>query len=94
MKNKILFLLFLIIVFLVGIYVVSTFNKNRNIYERLDGYNLSEHEIEYDIYNMDEDDKKYKSGKKICRYAQPPNGEKSILPKILQKVLKGILKGF
>ena len=51
-----------------------------------DGWGLVE--IEFDLYGLDNNDKKYKSGKKICRFAQPPNGGKSILPKILQKVLK------
>ena len=51
-----------------------------------DGWGIVE--IEFDLYGLDSNDKKFKSGKKICRFAQPPNGGKSILPKILQKVLK------
>ena len=49
-------------------------------------------DIEYDNYKWKDprmkNKGKYKAGKKLCRYIQPPNGEKSIIPMILKKLLK------
>jgi len=44
-------------------------------------------DISYDIYEG-VGDKKVKTGVKTCRFMQPPNGEKSMIPKILMKLLK------
>ena len=66
----------------------NTITREKIYYDKPldDGWGVVE--IEFDLYGLDSNDKKFKSGKKICRFAQPPNGGKSILPKILQKVLK------
>ena len=44
-------------------------------------------DIEYDIYEG-KADKKNKVGIKTCRFAQFPNGEKGVIPRILQNLLK------
>ena len=48
-------------------------------------------DIEHDNYKWKDprikNKGKYKAGKKLCRYVQPPNGEKSIIPIILMKLL-------
>lgn len=49
-------------------------------------------DITHDVYKW-KDPKirnkgKYKAGVKTCRFAQPPDGEKSIIPSILRKLLK------
>ena len=43
-------------------------------------------DITYDLYEGD-GDKKRKSGERVCRYAQFPDGEKGIIPRILQTLL-------
>lgn len=42
--------------------------------------------ITYDVFDVI-DDKKTKVGEKMCRFAQLPNNQKSILPRILMKLL-------
>ena len=59
-------------------------------YDNLPGYTYSD--IEYDIYKTEtlpgrKKTIKKKIGVKTCRYAQLPNGEKSILPQILMGLL-------
>lgn len=44
-------------------------------------------DITYDVYEGAGDAKK-KVGERVCRYMQPPNGEKGIIPRILMKLLK------
>jgi DNA polymerase elongation subunit (family B) len=44
-------------------------------------------DITYDVYEGI-GDKKVKTGEKSCRYVQPKNGEKGIIPRILLKLLK------
>lgn len=44
-------------------------------------------DISYDVYDI-VDDKKVKVGEKVCRFVQPPNGEKGVIPRILMKLLK------
>ena len=44
-------------------------------------------DISYDIYSG-VGDKKTKVGERVCRFVQPPNGEKGIIPRILMKLLK------
>jgi DNA polymerase delta subunit 1 len=44
-------------------------------------------DISYDVYDY-VDDKKVKVGEKVCRFVQPPNGEKGVIPRILMKLLK------
>ena len=53
-------------------------------YDNLPGYEYLT--ITYDVYEG-EGDKKRKVDEKHCRYAQFPNGEKGIIPRILQKLL-------
>lgn len=53
-------------------------------YNNLPGYDYVD--ITYDIYTGT-GDKKKKTGEKVCRYVQFPNGEKGILPRILMKLL-------
>lgn len=43
--------------------------------------------ISYDIYEG-VGDKKKKVGERVCKYAQLPNNEKGVIPRILQKLLK------
>ena len=57
----------------------------RHEYENIDGYHYID--IEYDVYQGLDTDKK-KVGYKVCRYAEPDNGDKSVLPRILRKLLK------
>ena len=57
----------------------------RHEYENLEGYHYID--IEYDIFQGVDDDKR-KVGYKICRFAEPDNGDKSVLPRILRKLLK------
>lgn len=54
-------------------------------YDNLPG--ISYVDITYDIYSGSKESKK-KTGEKICRYAQFPNNEKGVLPRILQTLLK------
>ena len=54
--------------------------------------NIGYIDIDYDILINDPEDKrkhpkKIKAGKRVVRYAQPPNNEKSTIPKILMKLL-------
>ena len=57
----------------------------RHEYENIEGYHYID--IEYDVYQgLDTD--KIKVGYKVCRYAEPDNGDKSVLPRILRKLLK------
>jgi DNA polymerase elongation subunit (family B) len=44
-------------------------------------------DISYDLYEQCGDEKK-KVGEKVCRFMQPPNGEKGIIPNILMHLLK------
>lgn len=60
----------------------DTINKE---FDNLDDYNYND--IEYDVFMGIGDDKR-KIGYKICRFAEKKNGEKSVLPRILQKLLK------
>ena len=41
-------------------------------------------DVPYDVY----DKEKNKVGERICRYVQPANGEKGLIPQILQKLLR------
>jgi len=54
------------------------------IYDNLEGYSYVD--ITYDIYTGTGDDK-VKTGEKVCRYAQFPNEDKGVLPRILQTLL-------
>jgi len=54
-------------------------------YDNLQGYHYID--IEYDIFEGLDDDKK-KIGYKVCRFAEADNGDKSVLPRILRKLLK------
>ena len=54
-------------------------------YENIEGYHYID--IEYDIFQGIDDDKK-KIGYKVCKFAEPDNGDKSLLPRILRKLLK------
>ena len=51
----------------------------------IEGYHYID--IEYDIF-QGVDDEKRKVGYKVCRFAEPDNGDKSVLPRILRKLLK------
>ena len=53
-------------------------------YDNLDGIDYVD--ITYDIYSG-VGDKKEKTGETVCRYAQFPNDDKGILPRILMKLL-------
>jgi DNA polymerase elongation subunit (family B) len=44
-------------------------------------------DVSYDLYEQDGDEKK-KVGEKVCRFVQPPNNEKGIIPNILKHLLK------
>ena len=69
-----------------GIYEEEPYKNTINEeYNNLEDYNYND--IEYDIFEGVGDDKR-KVGKKICRFAENKNGEKSVLP----RVLKGLLK--
>ena len=54
-------------------------------YDNLPGYEYVD--ITYDLFKGKGDDKK-KIGEQTCRFAQFPNSEKGLLPRILQKLLK------
>ena len=54
-------------------------------YENIEGYHYID--IDYDIFQGVDDDKR-KVGYKVCRFAEPDNGDKSLLPRILRKLLK------
>jgi DNA polymerase elongation subunit (family B) len=54
-------------------------------YDNLPGYEYVD--ITFDLYKGKGDDKK-KIGEQTCRYVQFKNGEKGLLPRILQKLLK------
>ena len=67
--------------------------KGKYIYDNLEGYEYIN--IEFDIfdYRRPENNPKAKAektkiGKKICRWAQLPNNQKSIMPAILEELLK------
>jgi len=53
-------------------------------YDNLPGYEYIN--ITYDLYEG-EGDKKHRVGERVCRYAQFPEGEKGVIPRILQKLL-------
>ena len=53
-------------------------------YDNLEGYSYVD--ITYDIYTGTGDDK-VKTGEKVCRYAQFPDNEKGVLPRILMTLL-------
>jgi DNA polymerase delta subunit 1 len=60
----------------------DTYNEK---YNNLPDYNYTD--IEYDLFvGVDKD--KRKVGYKVCRYAEKKNGEKGVLPRILQDLLK------
>lgn len=48
---------------------------------------LKYEDIAYDLYEQDGDEKK-KIGEKVCRFVQPPNGEKGVIPNILNNLLQ------
>jgi len=54
-------------------------------YDNLDGFEYVD--ITFDLFKGKGDAKK-KIGEQTCRYVQFPNGEKGLLPRILQKLLK------
>ena len=56
-----------------------------NEFDNLDGFHYID--IEYDIFQGLDDDKK-KIGYKVCRFAEADNGDKSVLPRILRTLLK------
>ena len=67
--------------------------KGEFIYDNLEGYEYIE--IEYDTYEYRRPEnnpkgraEKTKVGRKICRWAQLPNNQKSIMPSILEELLK------
>ena len=60
-------------------------------YDNLPGYEYND--IEYDLYREEQvpgrkEKKKVKCGIKVCRFVQLPDGQKSLLPRILQGLLK------
>ena len=64
--------------------------EGSDTYDNLEGWDYLE--VEYDILRPDPKDKRKHpplrpAGKRICRFAQPVDGSKSTLPKILQKLL-------
>uniref|UniRef100_A0A6C0BXL4 DNA-directed DNA polymerase n=1 Tax=viral metagenome TaxID=1070528 RepID=A0A6C0BXL4_9ZZZZ len=64
--------------------------KGEFVYDNLDGYEYVD--IEYDTYKYMRKTaasatEKVISGKKVCRWAQFPNGEKGIMPSILEELL-------
>ena len=64
--------------------------EGSDTYDNLEGWEYLE--VEYDILRPDPKDKRKHpplrpAGKRICRFAQPLDGSKSTLPKILQKLL-------
>jgi DNA polymerase elongation subunit (family B) len=65
-------------------------NAGRFVYDNLDGYEYVD--IEYDTYKYSRKSptsaaEKVISGRKVCRWAQFPNGEKGIMPSILEELL-------
>ena len=69
-----------------GIYEDKPYKDTINSeYDNLEDYKYNN--IEYDIFEGIGNDKK-KIGKKICRYAENKNGEKSVLPRVLVGLLK------
>lgn len=78
---------------LTGDLIKETGKKDKDgnfIYDNLDGYEYVD--IEYDTYKYTRKTpasafEKVISGKKICRWAQFPNGEKGIMPSILEELL-------
>ena len=61
------------------------------MYDNLEGYQYVD--IEYDMYeyksmNGKKKEEKVLIGKKVCRFAQFPNGEKALMPSILTELLK------
>ena len=64
--------------------------EGSDTYDNLEGWEYLE--VEYDILRPDPADKRKHpplkpAGKRVCRFAQPMDGSKSTLPKILQKLL-------
>lgn len=71
-----------------GAYVTTKEGSDR--FDNLPG--LEYLEVDYDILKPDPADKRkhpalVPMGRRVCRYAQPPDGSKSTLPKILMKLL-------
>ena len=62
--------------------LISTIGNEQ--FDKLEGYHYND--IEYDVFEMI-NDKKVITGKKICRYAEKDDMEKSILPRIEQHLL-------
>ena len=62
--------------------VKDTVNKE---FLNIEGYHYID--IEYDIFQGLDADKR-KVGYKVCTFAEPDNGDKSVLPRILRKLLK------
>jgi DNA polymerase elongation subunit (family B) len=77
-----------------GELILETGEKDQNnkyIYDNLQGYQYID--IEFDTYKYVRKTptsaaEKIKSGKKICRWAQFPGGDKGIMPSILEELLK------
>jgi len=64
--------------------------EGSDTYDNLPGWEYLE--VEYDILRPDPADTRkhpvaIRAGRRVCRYAQPADGSKSTLPKILQKLL-------
>jgi DNA polymerase elongation subunit (family B) len=64
--------------------------EGSDVYDNLPGWEYLE--VDYDILRPDPTDGRkhpalIPSGKRVCRFAQPTDGSKSTLPKILQKLL-------
>lgn len=55
-------------------------------YDNLDGVTYLD--VAYDLYDNNDQGDKVKVGEKVCRYAQPAEGEKGIIPNILMHLLK------
>jgi DNA polymerase elongation subunit (family B) len=69
-----------------GTLKMETGDKDENgnyIYDNLEEYQYID--IEFDTFSKEG---KIKTGKKVCRWAQLPNNEKSIMPAILEELLK------
>ena len=77
-----------------GVLIRETGEKDHSgkyIYDNLEGYEYID--IEFDTFEWrkkptSKTSVKTKVGRKICRWAQLPNGQKSIMPSILEELLK------